>query len=257
MTNPDDAQSTQVIPTQSAPAGSTAQSPNGAAPGSGPAAGAGENGHSNSAVAPVNSSLRQRSKRSVGEQLVKAAGGGPVRSEAADATATATAATGPNVTAVGAAGPDVSDEQPPAKPPKAAKPPKPAKPPKAPKPRSRRARLAAVRLDPWSVMKTAFMLSIALGIMTVACVLVVWNVLNASGVFDSINTTVADILGSASTTKFDVMDYVGFQKVAGFTALICVVDVVLITALATLGAFLYNLSASLLGGVEVTLAEDD
>ena len=34
------------------------------------------------------------------------------------------------------------------------------------------------------------------------------------------------------------------------------VDVVLLTAIATLSAFLYNMSASLLGGIEVTLAED-
>ena len=125
------------------------------------------------------------------------------------------------------------------------------------KPRSRRARLTAIRVDPWSVMKTAFMLSIAWGIMTLVSVLLVWNVLNASGVFESINSTVSDVLGNASTTTFDVMDYVGLQRVAGVTTLICVVDVVLITALATLGAFLYNLSASLLGGIEITLAEED
>lgn len=125
------------------------------------------------------------------------------------------------------------------------------------KPRSRRARLTAVRVDPWSVMKTAFMLSIAWGIMTFVAVVLVWNVLNASGVFESINGTVADVLGSASTNKFDIMQYVGLRRVMGITAALCVVDVVLIMALATLGAFLYNLSASLLGGVEVTLAEDD
>ncbi len=106
-------------------------------------------------------------------------------------------------------------------------------------------------------MKMAFMLSIAWGIMTIVAVLVVWNVLDASGVFDSINSTVSDVLGANSTTKFDINDYVGFNKVAGFTTLICVVDVVLMTALATLGAFLYNLSASLLGGIEVTLAEEE
>jgi len=128
-------------------------------------------------------------------------------------------------------------------------------PPRAPRPR--RARLTASRVDPWSVMKMAFMLSIAWGIMTLVAVLVVWNVLDASGVFDSINSTVSDVLGASSTTKFDINDYVGFNKVAGFTTLICVVDVVLMTALATLGAFLYNLSASLLGGIEVTLAEEE
>jgi hypothetical protein len=46
------------------------------------------------------------------------------------------------------------------------------------------------------------------------------------------------------------------SKVMGITMLVASVDVVFITALATLGAFIYNLSASLLGGIEVTLAED-
>ena len=43
----------------------------------------------------------------------------------------------------------------------------------------------------------------------------------------------------------------------GFTMLVAVIDVVLLTAIATLGAFLYNMAARLLGGVEVTLAEDE
>ena len=50
--------------------------------------------------------------------------------------------------------------------------------------------------------------------------------------------------------------YVGLSRVMGFTMLVAVVDVILITAIATLGAFLYNMAAALLGGVEVTLAED-
>ena len=56
-----------------------------------------------------------------------------------------------------------------------------------------------------------------------------------------------------STSK----NYVGTSRVLGFTMIVAVVDVVLITAISTLGAFLYNLAAALLGGVEVTLAEDD
>ena len=43
----------------------------------------------------------------------------------------------------------------------------------------------------------------------------------------------------------------------GFTVLVAAIDVVLLTAIATLGAFLYNMSAALLGGLEVTLAEDE
>jgi Transmembrane domain of unknown function (DUF3566) len=122
---------------------------------------------------------------------------------------------------------------------------------------TRRARLRLVHLDPWSVMKTAFLLSIAIGIVFVVAVAVVWSVLGAAGVWDSINKTVSDLVGGDSASSFDVQNYVGTSRALGFAMIVAVVDVVLITALATLGAFLYNLAAALLGGIEVTLAEDD
>lgn len=122
---------------------------------------------------------------------------------------------------------------------------------------TRRARLRLVHLDPWSVMKTAFLLSIAFGIVAVVAVAVVWSVLGAAGVWDSINKTVSDVLGGDSAQNFDVRNYVGTSRVLGFTMFVAVIDVVLVTAISTLGAFLYNLAAALLGGVEVTLAEDE
>jgi hypothetical protein len=106
-------------------------------------------------------------------------------------------------------------------------------------------------------MKTAFLLSIAFGIVTVVAVALVWSVLGAAGVWDSINATVQDVLGDESSGTFDVESYVGTSRVMGFTMIVAVVDVILITAVATLAAFLYNLSAALLGGIEVTLAEDE
>jgi hypothetical protein len=106
-------------------------------------------------------------------------------------------------------------------------------------------------------MKTSFLLSIAFGIVTVVAVAVVWSVLGAAGVWTSINTTVADVMGGDAASTFDIRNYVGTSRVLGFTMIVAVVDVVLITAISTLGAFLYNLAAALLGGVEVTLAEDD
>lgn len=123
--------------------------------------------------------------------------------------------------------------------------------------RVRRARLRLTRIDPWSVMKTAFLLSIAFAVVTIVSVFIVWSVLGIAGVWDSINSTIADVIGSDSAGSFDVQDYVGMSRVLGFTMLVAAIDVVLITAMATLGAFLYNLSAALLGGVEVTLAEED
>jgi hypothetical protein len=123
--------------------------------------------------------------------------------------------------------------------------------------RSRRARLRLSRIDPWSVMKVSFLLAIAFGIVTVVSVFMVWSVLSAAGVWSSINNTVSDTLSSGNNTStFNIEDYLGMSRVLGFTMLVSVIDVVLITAIATLGAFLYNMAASLLGGIEVTLAED-
>lgn len=133
----------------------------------------------------------------------------------------------------------------------------PAKRPAAGRKPPRRARLRLTRIDPWSVMKTAFLLSIALGVVTVVSVLMVWSVLGAAGVWDSINATVQNILGGESAGDFDIENYLGTSRVLGFTMLVAVIDVVLLTAIATLGAFLYNMAAALLGGIEVTLAEDN
>ena len=126
-----------------------------------------------------------------------------------------------------------------------------------PKRPPRRARLRLTRIDPWSVMKTAFLLSIALGVVTIVSVLMVWSVLGAAGVWDSINTTVRDIVGEQASTPFTIQNYLGTDRVIGFTMLVAVIDVVLLTAIATLSAFLYNMAAALLGGIEVTLAEDE
>ena len=122
--------------------------------------------------------------------------------------------------------------------------------------RVRKARLRLTHVDPWSVMKTAFLLAVALGIVTVVAVGVVWSVLGAAGVWESINATVSDVVGETGQ-NFRIENYLGMSRVMGFTMIVAVVDVVLLTVIATLGAFLYNLAAALLGGIEVIFAEED
>lgn len=123
--------------------------------------------------------------------------------------------------------------------------------------RTRKARLRISRIDPWSVMKTTFLFSIAFGIIQFVAVWLLWSVIGASGAFDSINKTVSDLVSSpGSTNTFQLQNYVNTHKVLGLSAIIGVIDVLLFTALATLGSFLYNLAATVLGGLELTLAED-
>ncbi len=117
----------------------------------------------------------------------------------------------------------------------------------------RRVRLTAARVDPWSVMKLAFLLSVAIGIATVVAAGVLWTVLDGMGVFTDVNDFISRILGAGT---FDINDYVGFGKVLSLGTVLAVVNVVLITALCTLGAFLYNVASNLVGGLHLTLSDD-
>ncbi|MFJ3306036.1 DUF3566 domain-containing protein [Streptomyces sp. NPDC086549] len=124
-------------------------------------------------------------------------------------------------------------------------------------PRTRKARLRVAKADPWSVMKVSFLLSIALGICTVVASAVLWMVMNAMGVFSTVGGTISEATGSNEANGFDLQAFLSLPHVLTFTTIIAVIDVVLATALATLGAFIYNLSAGFVGGIELTLAEDE
>jgi hypothetical protein len=124
-------------------------------------------------------------------------------------------------------------------------------------PRTRKARLRVAKADPWSVMKVSFLLSIALGICTIIAAAVLWMVMDAMGVFSTVGGTISEATGSNESNGFDLQSFLSLPRVLMFTTVIAVIDVVLATALATLGAFIYNLSAGFVGGVELTLAEDE
>ena len=123
--------------------------------------------------------------------------------------------------------------------------------------KARRARLVLGRVDPWSVMKLSFLLAIALAIVAVVSVFVLWSVLDAMGVFDSVARTVESVTRSSDNAQgVDIFDYVGLGKVLSITLVLSAVNVVLMTALCTLAAFLYNMAAGLVGGLHVTFTED-
>ena len=124
----------------------------------------------------------------------------------------------------------------------------------APAPGPRTVRLTLARVDPWSVLKLSFLLSVALGIGLVTGAIVLWSVIDSMGVLDSLNKVLRDIDGSNST--FSLYDYVGLGRVVSLSTFIGVINVVIIMALSTLGAFLYNIASSLVGGLHVTLSDD-
>ncbi|MGC5627824.1 DUF3566 domain-containing protein [Georgenia sp. Z1344] len=102
-------------------------------------------------------------------------------------------------------------------------------------------------------MRLSFLLSIAAGIMLVVAVATVWFVLDRMYVFSEIEELLATI-GSASF--LELMQLLEFDRVMSLAAIIAVLDVLLLTVLGALAAFLYNLVAALVGGLSVTFTDD-
>ena len=116
-------------------------------------------------------------------------------------------------------------------------------------------KLATSRIHPWSVLKTSFLLCVAAAFSWVALIAALWLTLSATGTFATIQTAIDDTVGSSSS-RIVLMDYLGFGRVISVSIVVGVINVVLVTAVSTLAAILYNLGASLVGGLHVTLTDD-
>jgi hypothetical protein len=122
----------------------------------------------------------------------------------------------------------------------------------------RRARLNLKRIDPWSVMKFSFAVSVVLFIVVVVATSVLYLALDAMGVWGEVNRSLSDLVNASGGASADSGGFrITAWGVIGTSMLVGAVNVVLFTALATLGAFIYNVCADLVGGVELTLAERD
>jgi len=123
----------------------------------------------------------------------------------------------------------------------------------------RRAHLVLSRVEPWSVTKFSFVISLVAFVVLFVAIAVLYFLLAALGVFDSLTETLRDLTtsGDGGQAGFDPASWFSASRILGYTALIGALNVILITALSTIGAVLYNLSADLVGGVEVTLSEGE
>ena len=123
---------------------------------------------------------------------------------------------------------------------------------------SRRALLSLERIEPWSVMKFSFLISLVGWVVLFVAVAVIYFALSKLGVFHKIETTVGLVTSSKSNPAgSNATSWFKASRVLGYTMLVGAVNVIVITALATVGAVLYNLVTSLSGGIEVTLKESD
>lgn len=117
-----------------------------------------------------------------------------------------------------------------------------------------RASLQVRHIDPWSALKVSSLLSVALFFVWMIAVAFLYLVLGGMGVWSKLNSNVGDLLTSTSGGGGEL---VSSGTIFGGAALIGLVNIVLLTAMATIGAFIYNLSTDIVGGIEVTLADRD
>ncbi len=117
-----------------------------------------------------------------------------------------------------------------------------------------RASMQIRRIDPWSTLKVSLMLSAALFFVWMIAVAFLYLVLGGMGVWAKLNSNVGDLLNNTSGSSGEL---VSSSTIFGGAVLIGLVNIVLLTAMATVAAFVYNVTSDLIGGVEVTLADRD
>lgn len=121
-------------------------------------------------------------------------------------------------------------------------------------PRARRMKLSLTQIDPWSVTKVSFMLLIAVALIQVIAVVFLYYVLQVVGVFDSLTSIVSS--AGLNSKGFDIASFISLGRVLSIFTIVSVFEIVVGTVLAAIGAFLYNIVSSLVGGIHVTLGDD-
>jgi hypothetical protein len=122
---------------------------------------------------------------------------------------------------------------------------------------ARQAHLTVARVEPWSVMKFSFAVSVVAFVVLFVAVAILYAVLSALGVFDSLQHLVSSVTSSQGSAGANIRKWFSASRVLGYTVLLGGLNIVLITAMSTIGAVVYNLTSRLIGGVEVTLKETD
>lgn len=121
----------------------------------------------------------------------------------------------------------------------------------------RKVRLTLSRIDPFSVMKISFLLSVAAAIAGVVVVAALWMMLSGMGVFSTLNQTLNELAQSTNQTEqINVLDVLSFGRVLSLAIVLGVANVILSTAIATLAAVIYNICAALVGGLASTFTDE-
>ncbi len=120
----------------------------------------------------------------------------------------------------------------------------------------RRARLRIEEINPWSAVRTAFLLGVAAAATITVTFTILYVFVSALGLFDAIDRVLGDVTGTGAVDA-SISSSLSLAKVFLGSLLVGVFETVVLTGLVAVFAFIYNATVPLTGGLEVTLREED
>ncbi len=118
------------------------------------------------------------------------------------------------------------------------------------KPAERSYRQTVTKIDLWSVLKMSLCFYLGALVVVVTAAIALWEIARVAGVIDSIQHFMRQLLGSNDFTLLS------WRLLRGFT-LVGLVLVCLGVILTVVAAAFYNLFAEVIGGVQITVVEED
>jgi Transmembrane domain of unknown function (DUF3566) len=129
------------------------------------------------------------------------------------------------------------------------------RPRRQPKRSPRQERVSVALVEPWSVMKFSFVVWLAAFVILFAAVIVLYRTLAGMGLFDSLQRAASSFTSKNDLAGVNVKSWFSESRILGYTAILGALNVVLLTAISTIGAEVFNLTSQKVGGVKVTLRE--
>jgi hypothetical protein len=111
---------------------------------------------------------------------------------------------------------------------------------------AKQVRLRLVYIDFWSAVKLSFLAAIAVAIVTVVSFLLVFLIVQTTGLISKVDEFFQSFDGNISIAAM-----VGFPQVMAFAAVVAILNLIVVTVMGAVIAGIYNLAVKVTGGLLV------
>ena len=118
---------------------------------------------------------------------------------------------------------------------------------KSSKTTTKQVRLRLVYLDFWSAVKLSFLAAVAIAIATVVFFVLIFLILDTTGLISQAD----EFIGSVTGEAFSMSAILSFTQVLAFSAIVAILNLVVVTVMGAVVAGIYNLAVKVTGGLLV------